>query len=116
MCNIIQAYSDSVSEDLNANIEIQRDNSSNRKSYMSHNYKDGMMDMSLICICINVTRYLEPCKKMPNNYDYLNMCIPYILEWNPFSTKKNEDFMCYILLQFSFGWISSNFTYFFIVQ
>jgi hypothetical protein len=29
VCNIIQAYSDIVSEDLNADIEIQRDNSSN---------------------------------------------------------------------------------------
>lgn len=45
VCNIIQAYSDNVSEDFNANIEIQRDNSSNGKLYMSHDSKDGMMDM-----------------------------------------------------------------------
>jgi hypothetical protein len=80
VCNIIQIYCDNVSKDLNLNIEIQRDNSSNGKSYMSHNSKDGMMDMSSICICINVTRYLQPCKKMPKSYDYLNMCIQYILE------------------------------------
>lgn len=80
VCNIIQAYSDNVSKDLNANIEIQRDNSSNGKSYMYHNSKDRMMDMSLICICKNATHYLEPCKKMPKSYDYLNMCIPYIFE------------------------------------
>jgi len=30
--------------------------------------------------------------------------------------QKNEDVMCYILLHSSFGWISSNFTYLFIVQ
>jgi len=65
VCKVLQDNNDvRTFEELSVEIEVYYNASNKGKSYMSKGCQDGVMDISMVYMCIGFEHYLEPHKKM----------------------------------------------------
>jgi len=65
VCKVSQDNNDvRTFEELSVEIEVYYNASNKGKSYMSKGCQDGVMDISMVYMCIGFEHYLEPHKKM----------------------------------------------------
>ncbi len=75
-CKVLQDNNDiTTSKELSVEIEVYYNAFNKGKSYMFKGCQNGVMNISMVYMCIGFEHYLEPHKRMSWSFNHLNMSI-----------------------------------------